>query len=112
VRAIAVTWHAEPHCDHEAAAMLAETVAQRLHAQLFEYLVWGWTFPEIDQAVRRYKSYAIDVAAGRPRQRRAIAAHRSQLGSRIAGAGQAFRLPRHMVRLVDRPQLILLSRRI
>lgn len=112
VHAIAVTWRGEPHCDHEAAAMLAETVAKRLYARLFEYLVWGWTLPEIGHAVRCYRTHAINVAAGRARQRRAIAAHRSQLGSRITGARQAYRLPRSMVRLVDRPQLILLSQRI
>lgn len=110
VRAIAVTWRGEPHCDHEAAAALAATVAQRLRAQLFEYLVWGWTVPDVEQAVRRYKSFAIDVVSGRPRQRRAIACHRSQLGTRITGARQAFRLPMSMVKLADRPQLILLSR--
>jgi LmbE family N-acetylglucosaminyl deacetylase len=110
VRSIAVTWRDEPHCDHEAAAELAAAVAHRLHADLYEYLVWGWTLPDVDLRLRDRRIVAIDVTRGRPRQRRAIACHRSQTGTRIAGARDAFRLPRTMLALADRPRLVLLPR--
>jgi len=109
IRSIAVTWHGEPHCDHEAAAKLAKAVARRLRVRLYEYLVWGWTVPDLDLQLRGRRTCAIDVASGRPRQRRAIACHRTQTGTRISGARNPFRLPRSMIDLVARPRLILLS---
>ena len=111
VRSIAVTWSGEPHCDHEAAADLAAAVAGRLHAGLYEYLVWGWTIRDLDIRLRDRRAYAVDVAKARPRQRRATACHRSQTGTRIGGASEAFRLPKAMIQLADRPRLILLSGR-
>ena len=110
VRAIATTWQGEPHCDHEAAALLAEQVARRLRCRLYDYLVWGWTLADLDTRLRRRRTIAVDVAAGRPHQRRAIACHRSQTGTRIAGARDAFRLPRAMIDLVSRPRVVLLCR--
>lgn len=112
VRSIAVTWSGEPHCDHEAAADLATVVAGRLRATLYEYLVWGWTLPGVDARLRHRRVRAVDVSTGRPRQRRAIACHRSQTGTRIRGARDAFRLPKPMIELADRPRLILLQRRM
>lgn len=111
IRALAVTWGGEPHCDHEAAAMLADMVAKRIRASLHEYLVWGWTCSDLDARLRHRRCISIDVGQGRARQRRAIACHRSQTGSRISGAAHAFRLPRAMIRLADRPQAILLAGR-
>lgn len=112
IRMVAVTWRGEPHCDHEAAAQLAIAVARRLRCVLYEYMVWGWTLPDLDTHLRGYRSTAVDVARGRPRQRHAIACHRSQTGTRISGARDAFRLPRAMIALAARPRLVLLSRRM
>lgn len=111
IRAIAVTWRGEPHCDHEAAAELAAAVARKLRGRLYEYLVWGWTLPDVDRLLRGYRALSVDVAGGRTRQRRAIARHRSQTGTRIAGARDPFRLPKAMSDLAARPRLILLTRR-
>ncbi len=111
IRAIAVTWRGEPHCDHEAAATLAMALARRLNVRLYEYLVWGWTIPDVEQKLRGYRSTVIDVAEGRNRQKRAIACHRSQTGTRIGGAPDAFRLPQAMIDLAARPRLVLLTGR-
>lgn len=111
IRSLAVTWVGEPHCDHEAAAVLAEIVAKRASASLHEYLVWGWTCGDLDARLRNRRCISIEVGQGRARQRRAIACHRSQLGGRISGAAEAFRLPRAMMRLADRPRMILLTKR-
>lgn len=112
VRSVAVTWRGEPHCDHEAAAALATAVARRLRSALYEYLVWGWTMPDIDTALHGRRAVAVDVSHGRARQRHAIACHRSQTGARIVGARDAFRLPREMIGLAARPRLVLLTGRM
>ncbi len=112
IDALAVTWAGEPHCDHEAAAILAEAVAKRARLPLYEYLVWGWTCADIDARVRHRSCISIDVAHGRTRQRRAINCHRSQIGGRISGTADSFRLPRSMIELANRPRLVLLTRRV
>ena len=109
VRQIAVTWSGEPHCDHEAAAALAAAVAARLGCRLWSYLVWGWTRHDLTARLHGIRTLAIDSAAGRPRQRRAMACHRSQRGGRIVGARENFRLPAAMLRLIDRPNTLLLE---
>ncbi|MGU3390696.1 PIG-L deacetylase family protein [Sphingomonas sp. M1A8_2b] len=111
VRQIAVTWSGEPHCDHEAAAALAVAVASRLRCRLYDYLVWGWTVDGLLPRLRGSQAWSVDSQAGRPRQRRAMACHRSQRGGRIVGARENFRLPHAMLRLIDRPNTILLESR-
>ena len=109
IRRIAVTWDGEPHCDHEAAAALADAVARRIAVRLYHYLVWGWTVTDLAERVRRHRVVSIDTAGAKPRQRRAMACHRSQRGGRIAGAAENFRLPDRMLRLLDRPTTLLLE---
>ncbi|TCP71920.1 PIG-L family deacetylase [Sphingomonas sp. PP-CE-1G-424] len=112
IRQIAVTWSGDPHCDHEAAAALAVAAAARLRCRLYDYLVWGWTVDALTQRLRGVRALAIDSKAGRPNQRRAMACHRSQRGGRIVGARENFRLPRAMLRLIDRPNTVLLETRL
>jgi hypothetical protein len=50
---------------------------------------------------------SVRTAAGRPRQRRAIRC--TQLGGRIVGARDNFRLRRAMLRLADQPMTLLLK---
>lgn len=109
VRRVAVTWDGEPHCDHEAAAALAAAVATRIAVRLYQYLVWGWTVDDLASRTRHRGVISIDTRAGRPRQRRAMACHRSQRGGRIVGAAENFRLPHRMLRLLDRPTTLLLE---
>ncbi len=109
IRQIAVTWSGEPHCDHEAAAALAKTVVRRIDARLWQYLVWGWTVPDLTERLRGARILSIATASGRPQQRRAMACHRSQRGGRIVGARENFRLPNAMLRLMDRPNTLLLE---
>jgi LmbE family N-acetylglucosaminyl deacetylase len=109
VTRLAVTWGGEPHCDHEAAAMLAHAVAKRCGITLYYYLVWGWTLPDLATRLRGLTVRSVATAAGRPRQHRAIRCHRTQLGGRIVGARENFRLPRAMLRLADRPITLLLE---
>ncbi len=106
---ILTTWAGEPHCDHEAAAALGKVVAKACNIPRLDYLIWGWTRPDFEAASARRRVLSIDVAAGRPRQRRAISCHRSQRGGRITGGGTCFRLPRAILALGGKPRLILLK---
>jgi len=103
---LAVTWGGDPHCDHEAAAALARAVPG---VRVFEYIVWGWTRPDIGAASRTACPRRLTTAAGRPAARRALGCHRSQLGGRVPPGPDAFRLPRAMRRLIDRPATLLLE---
>jgi len=108
VRHLAVTWPGDPHCDHEGAASLAHAVAMTGNIRLHHYLVWGWTRPDLAQALGTVRTWRVNTSTVRPAQRRALSRHRSQRGGRILG-GTAFRLPRPMQALVDQPFTLLLE---
>lgn len=109
IRALAVCWPGERHCDHAAAARLAADVVAEAQGRvrLFHYLVWGWTDPALLAEVRRAR--ALSFAADRPRVRQAVRCHRSQRGGRIAGATERFALPAPILALADAPRGLLLE---
>jgi len=107
---VVASWEGDPHCDHQATALLARAVAARLRVRPLFYCVWGWTVPDLDARLRPMRATSLPVARWRGRQRRALACHRTQLGGRIAGAAERFVLPRPMRRLVDAAHLILLEK--
>ena len=109
LRTVVASWNGDPHCDHEAAAAVARTVARRLGTRPLFYCVWGWTVPDLDRRLRPMRAISIPTARWRGHQRRALAQHRTQLGGRIAAARDRFVLPRTMRRLVDASHLILLE---
>uniref|UniRef100_UPI003B8330C8 PIG-L deacetylase family protein n=1 Tax=Sphingomonas montana TaxID=1843236 RepID=UPI003B8330C8 len=111
IRALAVCWSGEAHCDHAAAAALARAVvrAARGRVRLYEYLVWGWTDPALGAKLAGRRTLSVDVARVRGAHRRAIDCHRSQTGTRIRGATDPFRLPRAMIALTRRPRTVLLE---
>ncbi len=92
IDAIAVTAGHEPHCDHAAACRLARDAAagSRRGVAVFEYLVWGEAFERA--TVRGYRTAPFPPG----RRRHALAAHRSQTGSRF---GEGFRLPAERLRV-------------
>ncbi|WP_419826734.1 PIG-L deacetylase family protein [Sphingomonas sp.] len=103
VRAIVTTWRGDPHCDHEAASLLAAAVARHRRLAVYETPVWGWR-----SAMPPARVLALDIRRHRPALRRALDAHATQRGGRIAG-GTSFRLPPAMRRMVDRPLTLLLE---
>lgn len=109
VRRLVTSWGGEGHCDHGAAAYLAEAAAHasRSPVAVHSVAVWGWTDPKLAQRTRPQPVRAVPVAEGRPAARRALLQHRSQLGTRLHDSPDAFRLPRAMWRLTERPQLLL-----
>jgi LmbE family N-acetylglucosaminyl deacetylase len=102
--AILAPWRQDPHCDHEAAAMIAERVAALRNLRLVSYPVWGWTLPpanEIDERPRI--GWRLDIARHLPAKRRAISAHRSQHCGLITDDPTGFELPPNLLAVFDHP---------
>jgi len=98
--AILAPWRLDPHCDHEAAFLIAAEVAARLRIRHLAYPVWGWTLPpdhDIDAGTPF--GWRLDIAHYLGRKLRAIAAHRSQYGELITDDPSGFRLPPEMLRV-------------
>ncbi len=43
--ALLAPWRHDPHCDHEAASLIASAVAAQALVRHVAYPVWGWTLP-------------------------------------------------------------------
>jgi LmbE family N-acetylglucosaminyl deacetylase len=97
-------WQFDPHCDHEAAAWIAEGVAVRSGISHVAYPVWGWTLPP-DQIVEdpSRAGWRLDISLQLALKRRAIAAHRSQYGDLITDDPTCFRLPPELLSVFDQP---------
>jgi LmbE family N-acetylglucosaminyl deacetylase len=110
-RSIWSSWRREPHCDHEAAADLADTVAARTPGSVrrLDFLVWGWTRPDL--AAETKTVWALDCPGTIARRRRALACHRTQTTALIGDADEAFRIPPEIAALVSRPAEIYLEDR-
>lgn len=98
---VLTTWRREPHCDHRFAYALAcdamRNVASR--ALRVEYLVWTDLIgaPGDRPLPHETVSFQLDIDAVRARKRKALAAHRSQLGRLIRDDPTGFSLtPEHL----------------
>ncbi len=113
IRRIATTWRGEGHVDHYAAFRVAVDVVRRSlwRIALFEYVVWGWTYPELARYVRDYDAFAFETARHAPRLRRAIGSHLSQTTRLVQGSPRAFQLPPIMIALAGRRHEVLLQER-
>ena len=104
IAAILAPWQHDPHCDHEAAHLMAVAATQRLGIHHWAYPVWGWTLPgdfplpgPLPSGVR------IDVQDAMAVKRQAILAHRSQYGGLITDDPDGFTLPRRLLAVFERP---------
>jgi LmbE family N-acetylglucosaminyl deacetylase len=100
---IVASWRFDPHCDHEAAAVIAAEVAVRVRIRHMAYPVWGWTLPPehvVDAGTP--VGWRLDIACNLDRKLQAIAAHRSQYGGLITDDPSGFRLPPGLLRLFTR----------
>ena len=99
-----VSWRHDPHCDHEAAAVLATAVAQATCARLWFAPVWGWTLPPATALPEPAgEVLRLDITQQLPAKRRAIAAHVSQPTALITDSPDPFRLEDKILALFDRP---------
>lgn len=102
--AILAPWRLDPHCDHEAASLLAAAVAGAIGIRHVAYPVWGWTIPpETELIGSPGTGLRLDIAAVLPAKRRAIQAHRSQYGDLITDDPNGFRLPPRLLSIFDTP---------
>ena len=91
--AMLVTWGRDPHCDHEAADLMARAVrARRPTLRLWSYPIWGWHLDpaaEIDEPTPR--GFRLDVSPWLAAKRAAIQAHASQMTDLIGDDPEGFR---------------------
>jgi LmbE family N-acetylglucosaminyl deacetylase len=110
-RSVWSTWRGEPHCDHEAAADLADVLAARLSGPVrrLDFIVWGWTRPELTAEAKDV--WALGCQGAIPLRRRALACHRTQTTGLISDAQEAFRIPPEIAALASRPAELYLEGR-
>jgi LmbE family N-acetylglucosaminyl deacetylase len=102
--AILAPWRHDPHCDHEAASIVASAVAARVLIRHVAYPVWGWTLPaEAPVPGVPGAGFRFDVGGSLAAKRRAIAAHRSQYGELITDDPGGFRLPDGLLSVFEVP---------
>jgi LmbE family N-acetylglucosaminyl deacetylase len=91
-RNLFVTWQHDPHCDHEAAAAMAEAAIKHVPAaKLWFYPIWGWHLDPDAELPGAPNGYRLDIAREQAVKARAIAAHRSQMTDLIADDPDGFR---------------------
>ena len=102
--AILASWRHDPHCDHEAASMLAAAVAAAASIRHIAYPVWGWTLPaETPIPEPPSRGFRLDVRAFMPAKCAAIQEHRSQYGDLISDDPDGFRLPPELLSVFEAP---------
>jgi LmbE family N-acetylglucosaminyl deacetylase len=102
-------WLYDPHCDHEAAQLIARSAAKRMSAPLLSYPVWGWLLaddtPLPDAPVEGWR---LDIQQHLELKRRAIASHASQYSDLIVDDPNGFRLPADLLSAFDSPYEVFL----
>ncbi len=88
-------WAGDPHCDHEAAAAIAEAVAARGGDTLLaDASTVGWR---------------LDISRWRNLKAKAIAAHESQYGALITDSPDGFELPKSLLDVFAQPYEVFLA---
>jgi LmbE family N-acetylglucosaminyl deacetylase len=102
-------WLHDPHCDHEAAAILAREAARRARCRLLSYPVWGWLLPpDHPLPVTQVAGYKLPIATHLEAKRSAVAAHASQYSTLIDDSPEGFRLPPELLSVFERPYEVFL----
>jgi LmbE family N-acetylglucosaminyl deacetylase len=97
-------WLHDPHCDHEAAAILVREAARRAQCRFLSYPVWGWLLPpDHPLPVTQVAGYKLPIAAHLHAKRSAVAAHASQYSELIDDSPNGFRLPTELLSVFERP---------
>ena len=107
---LVTAWIADPHADHEAAALIARRAVAGTTIRLLHVPVWGLTLPpdaELDLPPITGARY--DVTPFLPAKRAAVAAHRSQMTPLIDDDPHGFCLDPAFIALFTGPTEILLD---
>ena len=103
-------WLHDPHCDHEAAALIAREAAQATGCRLLSYPVWGWLLPpDHPLPVNEVAGFRLPIAAHLEAKRSAVAAHASQYSDLIKDSPDGFRLPPELLSVFERPYEVFLT---
>ncbi len=103
-------WAGDPHCDHEAAAAIAEAISVRTGLAVLSYPVWGWLRDGgALLAESRATGWRLDISRHLAAKTRAIAAHASQYGDVIKDSPSGFKLPKDLLAIFARPFEVFLS---
>lgn len=92
-KTVFVTWRGDPHCDHEAAALIAEELRVRdPSVTLWSYPIWAWHLEPSTPVPRSPpRGRRIDISEAQSVKRAAIAAHVSQMTDLVADDPEGFR---------------------
>jgi len=102
--AILAPWRGDPHCDHEAAALIAAAVADAAKIRHLGYPVWGWTLdPDTPVEGSPGGGWRLRIDTVQPVKQRAIQAHRSQYGRLITDDPAGFELPHALLAAFEGP---------
>ncbi|MCB8883654.1 PIG-L family deacetylase [Acidisoma cellulosilytica] len=96
-------WGQDPHCDHEAAATIAEVLTRRLRLPLMSYPVWGWTLADTCDCPAPGQGFRLAIGQEMPLKQKAIRAHATQYGGLITDSPDGFTLPGHLLSVFERP---------
>lgn len=108
---ILAPWRNDPHCDHEAAHLMAVAVARQTGLPHLAYPVWGWTLPaETVLTGPAVAGWRLGVTGQLEAKRRAIRAHRSQYAGLIEDDPAGFQLEAGFLDLFAGPYEVFLSR--
>jgi LmbE family N-acetylglucosaminyl deacetylase len=105
-------WSQETHCDHEAAADLADAVrrAGALPLRRMDFMVWGWNSDTLLGGHGAQRIWALPCGAQIDRRRRALSRHRTQAPGLITDAAWSFLIPPELAALTERPTEVFLER--
>jgi LmbE family N-acetylglucosaminyl deacetylase len=107
---ILAPWLYDPHCDHEAAAIIARQAADATRCRLLSYPVWGWLLPpDHPLPVTEVTGYKLPIAEHLVAKQTAVAAHASQYSTLIDDSPHGFRLPRALLSVFERSYEVFLS---
>jgi len=109
-RGLLAPWQAEAHCDHRAASDLADDLAERFGARRLDYLVWGWTLPEVESAHAHDRCWRLPCARDSAARRAALNEHRTQTTDLITDADEAFLIPPDLAALTGRSSELFFER--
>ncbi|WP_051625711.1 PIG-L deacetylase family protein [Kozakia baliensis] len=100
----------DPHCDHEAAWLMASEAAKRLSRTLLTYPVWSWTLPPETQLDDTMPSgWRLSIETHLSTKQAAITAHESQYGRLIDDDPSGFVLPENLLSRVVRPYEVFIA---
>jgi LmbE family N-acetylglucosaminyl deacetylase len=101
-RSLLASWSFDPHCDHEAASLIASAAAREAGVVHWAYPVWGRTVPS-DTDVGLCTAVRLDITRWQASKRQAIQAHRSQWAGLIPDDPTGFQMQPDFMTLFDTP---------